>query len=139
MSREIIQQALEALLHMCNTTKAQNDYNAKIVDKALVALEAALAQPEQDHGFDRTASHMAGEYVDTAQLKAMHEACIEASMRNTQPEQEQEQEPEIVRRVRRYAGKRRESVSSPHINAKECIALANWIESKLKENNNGSV
>ena len=24
------------------------------------------AQPEQDHGFDRTASHMAGEYVDTA-------------------------------------------------------------------------
>lgn len=24
-------------------------------------------QPEQDHGFDRTASHMAGEYVDTAQ------------------------------------------------------------------------
>ena len=65
--REIIQQALEALLHMCNTTKAQNDYNAKIVDKALVTLETALAQPEQDHGFDRTASHMAGEYVDTAQ------------------------------------------------------------------------
>ena len=27
----------------------------------------ALAQPEQDHSFDRTASHMAGEYVDTAQ------------------------------------------------------------------------
>ena len=47
-NREIIQQALEALLHMCNTTKAQNDYNAKIVDKALVALEAALAQPEQE-------------------------------------------------------------------------------------------
>ena len=47
-----------------------------------------IAQPEQDHGFDRTASHMAGEYVDTAQLKAMHKACIEASMRNTQPEQE---------------------------------------------------
>ena len=46
--REIMQQALEALLHMCNTTKAQNDYNAKIVDKALVALEAALAQPEQE-------------------------------------------------------------------------------------------
>jgi hypothetical protein len=40
-----------------------------------------------------------------------------------------EQEPEIVRRVRRYTGKRRESVSSPHINAKECIALANWIDS----------
>ena len=25
------------------------------------------SQPEQDHGFDRTASHMTGEYVDTAQ------------------------------------------------------------------------
>jgi len=47
MNKEIMQQALEALLHMCNTTKAQNDYNAKMVDKALVALEAALAQPEQ--------------------------------------------------------------------------------------------
>ena len=46
--REIMQQALDALLHMCNTTKAQNDYNAKIVDKALVALETALAQPEQE-------------------------------------------------------------------------------------------
>ena len=49
------------------------------------------------------------------------------------PKPEQEQEPEIVRRVRRYAGKRRESVSSPHINAKECIALANWIESMLAQ------
>tara|TARA_R110000868_G_scaffold172316_2_gene408218 strand:- start:256 stop:813 length:558 start_codon:yes stop_codon:yes gene_type:complete len=44
-----------------------------------------------------------------------------------------EQEPEIVRRVRRYAGKRRESVSSPHITAKECIALANWIESMFAQ------
>ena len=26
-----------------------------------------LAQPEQDNGFDRTGSHMAGKYVDTAQ------------------------------------------------------------------------
>ncbi len=33
---------------------------------AVEALRQALAQPEQDHGFDRTASHMAGEYVDTA-------------------------------------------------------------------------
>lgn len=42
-----------------------------------------------------------------------------------------EQEPEIVRRVRQYAGRRRESVNSPHITAKECIALANWIDSEL--------
>ena len=47
MSKEIMQQALDALLHMCNTTKAQNDYNAKIVDKALAAIESALAQPDQ--------------------------------------------------------------------------------------------
>ena len=65
--------------------------------------------------------------------------CQALAQPEQEQEQEQEQEPEIVRRVRRYAGKRRESVSSPHINAKECIALANWIESKLKENNNGSV
>jgi hypothetical protein len=31
------------------------------------AKQQALVHPEQDHGFDRTASHMAGEYVDTKQ------------------------------------------------------------------------
>ncbi|CAB4121895.1 hypothetical protein UFOVP20_22 [uncultured Caudovirales phage] len=30
---------------------------------------APIAKPEQDHGFDRTGSHMAGEYVDTAHPK----------------------------------------------------------------------
>lgn len=45
--RKVAEMALDALLHMCNTTKAQNDYNAKIVDKALIALNNALAQPEQ--------------------------------------------------------------------------------------------
>ena len=35
-------------------------------DTPLYALEKELAKPEPDHGFDRTASHMVGEYVDTA-------------------------------------------------------------------------
>ena len=61
MSREIMQQVLDALLHMCNTTKAQNDYNAKIVDKALVTLEAALAQPEQEPIAWRNAAIRLGE------------------------------------------------------------------------------
>lgn len=39
-------------------------------------------QPEQDHGFDRTASHMAGEYVNTAQqepvdLERIYETIIQ--------------------------------------------------------------
>ena len=61
---------------------------------------------------------------------SVHEAL--AAARELQQElAKPEQEPEIVRRVRRYTGKRRESVGSPHINAKECIALANWIDSIL--------
>ena len=56
-----MQQVLDALLHMCNTTKAQNDYNAKIVDKALVTLEAALAQPEQEPIAWRNAAIRLGE------------------------------------------------------------------------------
>jgi len=50
--------------------KCASDYLQDCCD----AVEAArleerekLAKPEQDHGFDRTASHMAGAYVDTAQ------------------------------------------------------------------------
>lgn len=39
-----------------------------VVISAKAALaKAELAKPEQDHGFDRTASHMAGEYVGTAE------------------------------------------------------------------------
>ena len=62
MSREIMQQALPLLI-------AYQDYTgdsriANECGEAIKALEAELAKPE--HGFDRTASHMAGEYVDTA-------------------------------------------------------------------------
>lgn len=41
------------------------------------------------------------------------------------------QEPEIVQRIRRYAGKTRRDVSNPSITAAECIELADWLESVL--------
>ena len=34
---------------------------------AYLAIDALRQALSQDHGFDRTASHMAGEYVDTAE------------------------------------------------------------------------
>jgi hypothetical protein len=37
------------------------------------------------------------------------------------------QEPEIVQRVRRYAGKTLRTARNPNITARECIELANWI------------
>jgi len=40
-----------------------------MLERATTIIEQELAKPEQDHGFDRTASHMAGEYVDTAKLE----------------------------------------------------------------------
>jgi len=64
MSRELLQQALDALRLEGLIKKTQ----------AIAALEAELAKPEQE-------------------LKAMHTACIEASMRNAKPEQAEKQEP----------------------------------------------
>jgi hypothetical protein len=37
------------------------------------------------------------------------------------------QEPEIVRRVKRYAGKTMRTARNPNITARECIELANWV------------
>ena len=37
------------------------------------------------------------------------------------------QEPEIVQRVRRYAGQTMRTARNPNITARECIELANWL------------
>jgi hypothetical protein len=37
------------------------------------------------------------------------------------------QEPEIVQRVKRYAGQTLRTARNPNITARECIELANWI------------
>ena len=57
---EIALEALNQATGMC----AERTSTRKDVDEAIEALRQALAQP--DHWFDRTASHMAGEYVDTS-------------------------------------------------------------------------
>jgi hypothetical protein len=38
-----------------------------------------------------------------------------------------QQEPEIVQRVKRYAGQTMRTARNPNITARECIELANWI------------
>jgi hypothetical protein len=107
MSRTLLQQALDALKHHRQSTTFQfQETNA-----AIKALEQELAKPEQAKYSD---------IVSDGGLDPRNKF-------DAQPEQE----PEIVRRVKRYMGKRRESVGSPHITAKECIALANWIDSIL--------
>jgi hypothetical protein len=63
MNRELLQQALDALTHH----RQQTTFQFCETNSAIKALEQELAKPEQDHGFDRTTSHMVGEYVDTAQ------------------------------------------------------------------------
>jgi len=107
MSREAMQKALDALEYHTMQTRPITH-----TDKAIEALKEALAEPEQE---------------TVALNKNMTLGCPAYLHELPKPEQE----PEIVRRVRRYAGKRRESVGSPHITAKECIALANWIDSML--------
>jgi hypothetical protein len=59
MNRELLKQCLDLITEL--------DKKGLILESGLIfALRDELAKPEQDHGFDRTASHMAGEYVDTA-------------------------------------------------------------------------
>jgi hypothetical protein len=107
MSCEAMQKALDALEYHTMQTRPITH-----TDKAIEALKEALAEPEQE---------------TVALNKNMTLGCPAYLHELPKPEQE----PEIVRRVRGYAGKRRESVGSPHITAKECIALANWIDSML--------
>lgn len=38
-----------------------------------------------------------------------------------------QQEPEIVQRVKRYAGQTLRTARNPNITARECIELANWL------------
>jgi hypothetical protein len=52
-------------------------------------------------------------------------SCVECVMEPAaQPAQ---QEPEIVQRVKRYAGQTMRTARNPNITARECIELANWI------------
>ena len=46
---------------------------------------------------------------------------------NKQPSQPSQQEPEIVQRVKRYAGQTLRTARNPNITARECIELADWL------------
>ena len=48
MNRELLEQALAALQHMINTTRAMSEYNPIIVIAAEDALKAELAKPENN-------------------------------------------------------------------------------------------
>ena len=61
VNRELVEELTEML-----SWQSLAPEHVVISAKAALA-KAELAKPEQDHGFDRTASHMAGEYVDTAE------------------------------------------------------------------------
>ena len=61
-----LRQAAEMALEALEEAETQNDSIEKW-DRHALAIEVLRQALSQDHGFDRTASHMAGEYVDTAQ------------------------------------------------------------------------
>jgi len=145
MSRELLKQALYALKYHSIQTRPID-----LTNETIEALCQELAKPEQEHMFDTPESHIVkwsipvdpnnfGEPLAQPEPQVCcndYEKCIKACTPRGRWLAEQElakpeQEPEIVRRVKRYMGKRRESVGSPHITAKECIALANWIDSIL--------
>jgi hypothetical protein len=54
MNRELLEQALAALQHMINNTRAMSEYNPIIVIAAEDALKAELAKPEEDRQMEIT-------------------------------------------------------------------------------------
>lgn len=57
---------------------------------------------------------------------------IDAILAGTAPLAQPQQEPEIVQRVKRYAGQTLRTARNPNITARECIELANWIAAALQ-------
>jgi hypothetical protein len=48
LPRAVVEQALEALIHMCHNTVAEKGYDGQRVQNAIDALRSALAQQEQE-------------------------------------------------------------------------------------------
>jgi hypothetical protein len=71
------------------------------------------------------ALQMCLEYIETDahERKYVRHAIKQALAAPVQPVQE----PEIVQRVKRYAGQTMRTARNPNITARECIELANWI------------
>ncbi len=58
MNRELLEQALAALQHMINNTRAMSEYNPMIVIAAEDALKAELDKPDSQYGNDKDVTNM---------------------------------------------------------------------------------
>jgi len=94
-----------------NKLGGENNQCMVFAREAITALREALAQDVPEVGFGNTA------------LDKMAENARELGL-DYEPAQ---QEPEIVQRVKRFAGKTLRTARNPNITARECIELANWI------------
>jgi hypothetical protein len=149
--RELLQQALDALNIACqkygDVGNIYTDWGKW--DAATTALRNELAKPEQDHGFDRTASHMAGEYMDTKQQNV-----------NTSKERVQKSDKNVHDEIKRLKGLAEyrlqlllkmteqkpwvgltdeeidEGIKEHWVTRQAFQSAAWWAESKLKEKNN---
>ena len=88
--------------------------NKILIDKSAVELALSALSEWYFGGLNGSESHDA---AITALQKAL-----------AQPQQE----PEIVQRVKRYAGQTLRTARNPNITARECIELANWIAAALQ-------
>jgi hypothetical protein len=126
MEMQKIDLIINALDHVDTFNWNQQDH--KLIQEALAAArELGLDyEPGQDHGFDRTASHMAGEYVDTAQPK--HEAIYEYSERGSKTR---------IRAAKTWQGLTDDEVQQTcyEIWSLDPYVVAQAIEAKLREKN----
>jgi hypothetical protein len=86
----------------------------KALDLALEALRSASAE-----------LYRASSYCNTYEVLGNTNDAITAIQQAL--ESPTVQEPEIVQRVKRYAGQTMRTARNPNITARECIELANWI------------
>jgi len=133
MSKEAMKLALEAL----DAALSDDQPYIEKSKQAITALREALAdQPAQQEtikqGWDvdtlldkpkQPAQDVPEVGFGNTALDKMAENARELGL-DYEPAQ---QEPEIVQRVKRFAGKTLRTARNPNITARECIELANWI------------
>ena len=124
MSNKQIEAMKLALKALENSYALRDD----IID-AKEALREALAQQSAERG--EPVAEYIGECSDGSLVQLYDDIKKGAKLYavpQAQPAREPlTDEPEIVQRVKRYAGQTLQTARNPNITARECIELANWL------------
>jgi len=111
-------EALDLALEALEELQPDDAYPYSLQSKAITAIKQARALDKKAEN----ARELGLDYEPVPEnfIDALR---FDVAMRDAAPVQE----PEIVQRVRRYAGQTMRTARNPNITARECIELANWL------------